>query len=229
MRVTLNELDVHIWRALALLLPDPTSFASCCKRGSQAVNDEGFRSEWFAVHHRSRAPDRPWQLLPSTVRRAQQMLAKDRALDALYGLCPASASLLFAYAAKSCNKDLMRQLLQRHATLREGFMFPQHWFKGAAGGIYLRTDLVCSLAALASGDLQMLRQLLPLSAGNYKEGWRSRLLLCYAARHRSAECLQEVLAARQAHAVCTQCTPLVAPQHLAMAAARTDPWAAGAR
>lgn len=128
-------------------------------------------------------------------------------------------------AAKSCNKDLMQQLLQRHATLRGGFMFPQHWFKG---GIYLRTDLICSFAALTSGDPHMLRQLLPLSAGDYKEGWRSRLLLCYAARHSSAECLQEVLAARQAHAVCTQ-LPLVAPQHLHIAAERTDPWAAGVR
>jgi hypothetical protein len=36
------------------------------------------------------------EMLPSTVRRARQLLAKGRALDALYYLCPGSSSLLFA-------------------------------------------------------------------------------------------------------------------------------------
>jgi hypothetical protein len=72
----------------------------------------------------------------------------------------------------------------------------------------------------------MLRQLL-LVEGRLGEGWRSRLLLCYAARHSNAECLQEVLAARQMHASRIRTEALVMPDHLEMAAARTDPWAAG--
>jgi hypothetical protein len=46
------ELDVHTWRALALLLPDPTAFAACCKRASQVVGDDDFRIEWFSAYHR---------------------------------------------------------------------------------------------------------------------------------------------------------------------------------
>lgn len=40
------------------------------------------------------------KLLPSTVGRAQQLLAKGRALDALYCLCPGSTSVLLAYAGE---------------------------------------------------------------------------------------------------------------------------------
>jgi hypothetical protein len=90
--------------------------------------------------------------------------------------------------------------------------------------MYLRLSIASSYAALAAGDVQMLRQLL-LVEGKLSGGWRSRLLLCYAARHSSAECLQEVLAARQTHI--DERDTLVAPQHLDMAAARTDSWAAG--
>eukprot|EP00883_Tetradesmus_obliquus_P006884 jgi/Sobl393_1/1743/SZX61423.1 len=166
------------------------------------------------------------KLLPSTVRRAQQLLAKGRAVDALLYLCPGSTSVLLAYAAKSHDLALMQQLLKHY--LPNCALFPQHWFDGCEGsGMYLRTDLACSYAALASGDLQMLRQLL-LCEGTLGKTWRGRLLLCYAARHSSAECLQEVLAARQLHATFVRSCALVAPQHLAMAAARTDPWAAGA-
>uniref|UniRef100_A0A383WCH8 Uncharacterized protein n=1 Tax=Tetradesmus obliquus TaxID=3088 RepID=A0A383WCH8_TETOB len=318
--MALNELDAPTWRVLALLLPDPSSFASCCKRASQSVRDEGFCYAWFAAHHRSRAPDRPWQyaaltwqlhrhaspeqvaafmlsfhawqkqqdnnaagladkaapaatassnpaalsaeaaaarraaarartmlqplyshtegyfslpmackLLPSTVRRAQQLLANGRAVDALFYLCPASTSVLCAYAAKSRNVGLLQQLLTHKVNLRSCIVFPSHWFTGCADGIYLRTELACSYAALASGNQQMLRQVL-LCAGRTwnKKMWCSRLLLCYAARHSSAECLQEVLAARRMHEIFRREAALVAPQHLVMAAARTDPWAAGA-
>jgi hypothetical protein len=52
----LNELDAHTWRALALLLPNPTSFASCCRRASKVVGDKDFRLEWFAAYHRCAWP-----------------------------------------------------------------------------------------------------------------------------------------------------------------------------
>uniref|UniRef100_A0A383WBX4 Uncharacterized protein n=1 Tax=Tetradesmus obliquus TaxID=3088 RepID=A0A383WBX4_TETOB len=307
--MALNDLDALTWRVLALQLPDPAAFSSCCKRANHIVRDEKFRVEWFAAHHRSRAPDRPWQyaaltwqlhrhaspeqiaafilrfhawqkqqqnmaagyagkataaataspaassaaarqaaatestvlqplmriegyfslpldckLLPSTVRRAQQLLAKGRALDALYHLCPSSTSVLCAYAAKSHNLRLMQQLLKHR--VRDCMVFPSHWFKGVAGSMYLRTDFACSYAALAAGNPQMLRQVL-LCAGDLGESWRSRLLLCYAARHSNAECLQEVLLARQAHVTFSRRAVAAAPQHLPMAAARTDSWAAG--
>lgn len=51
-RMALNELDALTWRAVALLLPDPTSFASCCKRASKTVDSSTFRLEWFAAHNR---------------------------------------------------------------------------------------------------------------------------------------------------------------------------------
>jgi hypothetical protein len=38
--------------------------------------------------------------LSSTLRRAQQLLAQGRAVDALYQLCPGSSSLLFVYAGQ---------------------------------------------------------------------------------------------------------------------------------
>ncbi|WIA38402.1 hypothetical protein OEZ86_001728 [Tetradesmus obliquus] len=91
--------------------------------------------------------------------------------------------------------------------------------------MHLRTDLACSYAALASGDLRMLRQLL-VSPSSLSKPVRIRLLLCYAARHSSKECLQEVLEARQLNAFFKRGAALVAPQHLQMAAGRTDPWAA---
>ncbi|WIA11042.1 hypothetical protein OEZ85_011195 [Tetradesmus obliquus] len=166
------------------------------------------------------------KLLPSTVRRAQQLLTKGRALDALYCLCPGSTSLLFAYAAKSRNLGLTQQLLTHKAALRGCVVFPSHWYTRCVNGIYLRTDLACSYAALASGDKQMLLQVL-LCAGDLGKTWRSRLLLCYASRHSNAECLQEVLAVRQAHETYSKRQALLTPQHLHMAAARTDPWAAG--
>jgi hypothetical protein len=50
--MALLELDVHMWRALALLLPDPTAFASCCKRASQVTSGDEFRLSWFLAHHR---------------------------------------------------------------------------------------------------------------------------------------------------------------------------------
>jgi hypothetical protein len=40
------------------------------------------------------------RLLPSTVRRAQQLLAKGRGVDALYYLCPGSTSVLFPYVGE---------------------------------------------------------------------------------------------------------------------------------
>jgi hypothetical protein len=39
-------------------------------------------------------------LLPSTARRAQQLLAAGRAVDALYCLCPGSSSLLVVFAGQ---------------------------------------------------------------------------------------------------------------------------------
>jgi hypothetical protein len=40
------------------------------------------------------------RLLPSTVRRAQQLQEAGGAVDALYQLCPGSTSLLFVYAGQ---------------------------------------------------------------------------------------------------------------------------------
>jgi hypothetical protein len=129
-------------------------------------------------------------------------------------------------AAKSRNEGLIRQLLKHQATLRNCAVYPEHWFEGCAGNMYLRNGLTCCYAALAAGDVQMLRQLL-LCGGSLTTGWRSRLLLCYAARRSNAECLQEVLIARQVQVQFSKVMAVVAPQHLAMAAARNDPWAAG--
>eukprot|EP00882_Tetradesmus_deserticola_P005255 GHRQ01005533.1.p3 GENE.GHRQ01005533.1~~GHRQ01005533.1.p3 ORF type:complete len:178 (+),score=47.25 GHRQ01005533.1:1525-2058(+) len=132
-----------------------------------------------------------------------------------------------APAAKSRNHGLMQQLLKHKDTLLGCAVFPEHWFVGCAGGMHLRLGLSCSCAALAGGDLPMLRQLL-LFGGSLAWTWRGRLLLRYAARHSSAECLQELLFVCQVDgSLSCRGLPLVAPQHLTMAASRSDAWAAG--
>lgn len=133
-------------------------------------------------------------------------------------------------AAKSRNQGLLQQLLQHHVTAHssEVFVFPDHWFKGCEGYTFLRSDLTCCYAALASGDLQAVQQLL-LWGRNLTKGWRSTLLLRCASRQSNAECLQLILTARRAYATYHENARgcLVAPQHLQVAAGRTDPWAAG--
>jgi hypothetical protein len=117
----------------------------------------------------------------------------------------------------------MQHLLEHKSSIRGTTVFPVHYFERVTGGMYLRQGLTCSYAALAAGDVNMLRQLL-LCSSVLHEPFTSRLLLSYAARHSNADCLQEVLFLRR---VRIRHSVLVAPQHLGMAAGRTDPWAAG--
>jgi hypothetical protein len=116
--------------------------------------------------------------------------------------------------------------MKHKRSIRSGVVFPSRWFERCAGGMYLRQDFSCSYAALAAGDVHMLRQVL-LCSSLKSMSWTSALLLRYAARHSNAECLQEVLFVRRVHLEGITQGHLVTPQHLEMAAGRSDPWAAG--
>uniref|UniRef100_A0A383WAU0 Uncharacterized protein n=1 Tax=Tetradesmus obliquus TaxID=3088 RepID=A0A383WAU0_TETOB len=181
--------------------------------------------------------------LPSAVRQAKLLLLKGRGLDALYKLCPYSGMLLHVYVAGSRNTALMQQLLShRNPNIRN--------FPGTATGAVFRRgtigadinaspsiDLACCCAALKAGDADMLRLLFTRShiadAALSSSSWQRRMMLQYAARHSNAACIQEAVCAVQAsmpypNIVQRAAAAVVMPQHLHMAAARTDPWAEGA-
>ncbi|WIA11045.1 hypothetical protein OEZ85_011198 [Tetradesmus obliquus] len=201
-----RELDELSWRALALHLHDPSAFAASCRRARELVAEDEFRLEWFAIHHRSRM-------------------------------------LLHVYVAGSRNTALMQQLLShRNPNIRN--------FPGTATGAVFRRgtigadinaspsiDLACCCAALKAGDADMLRLLFTRShiadAALSSSSWQRRMMLQYAARHSNAACIQEAVCAVQAsmpypNIVQRAAAAVVMPQHLHMAAARTDPWAEGA-
>lgn len=145
-------------------------------------------------------------------------------------------------AAGSRNTALMQQLLShRNPNIRN--------FPGTATGAVFRRgtigadinaspsiDLACCCAALKAGDADMLRLLFTRShiadAALSSSSWQRRMMLQYAARHSNAACIQEAVCAVQAsmpypNIVQRAAAAVVMPQHLHMAAARTDPWAEG--
>jgi hypothetical protein len=153
----------------------------------------------------------------------------------------AACSLCF-YTAASRNTALMQHLLT-HKT-RHMDTFPSGLFSPSPGAVAAdmaavcpSTDLACCCAALKAGDAHMLRLLFSACSitRSSDSSWQRRFMLQYAARHSNAACIREAVHAIQLHVpllnrpVRRAAAAVVMPQHLQMAATRTDPWAAGAQ
>lgn len=163
--------------------------------------------------------------LPSVTRRAAKLVSTGAAEHALFLLCPASSVLLLAYIAKARNRALLQHLMQHKILRIDGIRFPSIWLHRRDFVRYVQTGMLCSCAALASGDADLVA-LLQLMTDWAHRGLKTRvrMLLSYATRHSSAACISNAVFACAALGF----APTVAPQHLAMAAGRTDPWAAEA-
>jgi hypothetical protein len=96
----------------------------------------------------------------------------------------------------------------------------------------INTDLACCCAALKAGSAESLRLLFSVHNPSTNTGsWNRRMLMQFAVRYSNAACVRELVCRAQAVAVLTPghraAAAVVMQQHLQMAAARTDPWAAG--
>jgi len=158
--------------------------------------------------------------LPSLIKQARQHLAQGRALKALLLLCPGNPLLLHPYASMAGNLSLLVQLVQQQSV--EG-PYPEAW-------ITLSCDVerVISTAQLCcfGGHAHVLSWVLKTAGHTLRdEAWRVKQLLKHAIRRSNRACVVELLEFLPCSSGGLQ---RLQPwhQHVAMAAARTDPWAA---
>lgn len=131
-------------------------------------------------------------------------------------------------AAKAQNEPLLRQLLSQKGRGQGAWrsVFPSYWLHVSEADNHHHTDVACSCAAMAAGDPRILQLLLTISSiamTSFKMQW----LLCYAARRSNAACMRVTLFTRVACHATGKYGMTAAAEHVAMAAARTDPWATG--
>jgi hypothetical protein len=157
---------------------------------------------------------------PSTVRKAKQLLSQGKGLAALLQLCPASSCPLLTYAAQARNMVLLKQLLAFKVDWLEPQVFPQNYTEHGGFFALIPTVLTAAAAAVQQRWPQVLAMLLAAKEGvvSYIAGPLLRL----AVAHSDAACL-ELLITYSAAISSTR----VAPEHLAVAAGRTDADAAG--
>jgi hypothetical protein len=165
----------------------------------------------------------------------------NRTFIRMYCCCLAfCCQFLYANAAASRNTQLLQQLLsqKRPGLFKQPFplFIPQLKNLGIVGAAMsaaeLNTDLACCCAALKAGCVDTLRLLFCVqNPSTYSGTWPRRMLLRYSVRYSHAACAREVVCRAQAAVVTTPghkaAAAVVMQQHLHMAAARTDPWAAG--
>jgi hypothetical protein len=157
---------------------------------------------------------------PSTVRKAKQLLAQGKGLAALLQLCPASTSLLLTYAVQARNAALLKQLLAVKSDRFEPLVYPENYTHH--GGFFVLLSTVHSAAA-AAVIKRWPDALVMLLAAKGASAFRiAKPLMRLAVARSNAACL-ELLITRGA---ATE-SIFVGPEHLAVAAGRTDEAAAG--
>jgi hypothetical protein len=157
---------------------------------------------------------------PSTVRKAKHLLAQGKGLAALLQLCPACTSLLLTYAVQARNAVLMQQLLALQSDRFEPLVYPQNYTQHGGFFLLLITVQTAAAAAVIKRWPDALAMLL---AAKGATAFRvARPLLRLAVARGDAACLELLI-------TCGAATDsiFVGPEHLAVAAGRTDAAAAG--
>jgi len=219
------------------------------------AHKEKYKGEVYEGEFSGRFPD--LQPLPSTLRKVKKLLARQEAaadMQALLLLVPCPSALLAQYAARDAtapSKDALQlsrdtrssmecstaalpllQCLMQYYAPAGGYthhaatnMYTRSLVQSSRVDRYLDTQRLGCFGAIAAG-------LVPDLLWDICWVWRNtqhvkpmllQVLLPFAVRHSNAACVQAVLWRFTPDLRCS----VLGPQHLAMAAGRTDPWAAG--